>query len=293
MAWRRLPWVASRLEAQGVDRLHAHFAWAGAATAEALSALTGWPWAMTVHARDIYTPRPGLLAKLSRCTALITVCDYNVRVLRERHGVHRDVQLVVCGVTVPEPFKRPAVEYDVVAVGRLVEKKGFDTLIEAFATVRRGLSQPRLVILGEGPERPRLEALVETLGLSDTVQLLGARSHADVLDHVARSRCLCLPARVAADGDADSMPLVVKEAMARELPVVVTPIGGLPELVDEDVGIVVPPDDAGALAVALEKLLADESLRDRLGRSGRSRVQARFTVQGEVGKLRAILDGMA
>jgi glycosyltransferase involved in cell wall biosynthesis len=89
------------------------------------------------------------------------------------------------------------------------------------------------------------------------------------------------------------MPLVVKEAMARELPVVVTPIGGLPELVDEDVGIVVPPDDPGALAVALEKLLADESLRDRLGRSGRSRVQARFTVQGEVGKLRAILDGMA
>ncbi|MDX6373311.1 MAG: hypothetical protein QOD98_2299, partial [Nocardioidaceae bacterium] len=210
MAWRRLPWVASRLEAQGVDRLHAHFAWAGAATAEALSALTGWPWALTVHARDIYAPRPGLPAKLDRCAALITVCDYNIRVLRERHSVQRDIELVVCGVTVPEPFQCPTAEHDVVAVGRLVEKKGFDTLIEAFATVRRGHPDATLAIIGEGPERPQLEALIETSGLHDSVQLLGARSHADVLHLVACSRALCLPARIAADGDADSMPLVVK-----------------------------------------------------------------------------------
>jgi colanic acid/amylovoran biosynthesis glycosyltransferase len=293
MAWKRLPWVATQLESQGVDRLHAHFAWAGAATAEALSALTGWPWAMTVHARDIYAPRPGLASKLARCAALITVCDYNVVVLRQKHAVRRDIDLVVCGVTVPEPFTRPAAEHDVVAVGRLVEKKGFDTLIRAFATVRRGNPAARLVIVGKGPERASLEGLVTELDLGDAVQLLGARPHADVLDLVAASKLLCLPARIAADGDADSMPLVVKEAMARAVPVVVTPVGGLPELVDDEVGIVVTPDDPGALAVALEKLLADPTLRDRLGTAGRQRIQDRFTIKGEVAKLREVLAGLA
>jgi glycosyltransferase involved in cell wall biosynthesis len=293
MAWKRLPWVATQLESQGVDRLHAHFAWAGAATAEALSALTGWPWAMTVHARDIYAPRPGLESKLSRCAALITVCDYNVGVLRQKHAVRRNIELVVCGVTVPEPYARPAAAHDVVAVGRLVEKKGFDTLIRAFATVRRGNPAARLVIVGGGAERAALESLVADLGLEDAVQLLGARPHSEVLDLVAASKLLCLPARIAADGDADSMPLVVKEAMARAVPVVVTPVGGLPELVDDEVGLIVPPDDPGALAVALEKLLADPSLRDRLGAAGRRRVQDRFTVQGEVTKLRKVLAGLA
>jgi glycosyltransferase involved in cell wall biosynthesis len=292
MAWKRLPWAASELSAQGVDRLHAHFAWAGASAAEALSALTGWPWALTVHARDIYAPRPGLASKLERCTQLVTVCLYNVDFLRKRHGVRRDITLVVCGVTVPEPWTRPTSTVDVVAVGRLVEKKGFDVLVEAMAELRTANPSWRLVIVGEGPERSRLEGLVSDLALTQTVKLVGALPHHEVLELVGSSSVLCLPARVARDGDADSMPLVVKEAMAREVAVVVTPVGGLPELVDEAVGAVVPPDDPVALAEALRRLLRDEPLRKRLGAAGRSRILDGFTVQGEVARLRAALAGM-
>lgn len=289
MAWKRLPWAALRLQEQGVDRLHAHFAWAGAAAAEALSALTGWPWALTTHARDIYAPRPAVVEKLSRCTLLVTVCDYNVRLLRERYGLTRAIALVVCGVAVPDVRSRSAPECDVVAVGRLVEKKGFDVLLRAFAEVARDRPRSTLRIIGEGPQRAELEAQVDALGLRDNVELAGAVPHDEVLAAVAASAVLCLPARVAKDGDADSMPLVVKEAMAREVPVVVTPVGGLPELVDEQVGLVVPPDDPGALAVALDKLLGDEQLRTRLGRAGRERVLARFTLHGEVTRLRRLL----
>lgn len=292
IAWRRLPAVADQLREQQVDRLHAHFAWAGAGAAQALSTLTGWPWALTVHARDIYAPRPGVQRKLQGCNLLVTVCRYNVEILRDQLHVRRPVELVVCGVT-PPPVMDVQPIVDVLAVGRLVEKKGFDLLVRAFAAIADEHPSSSLEIIGAGPLESELQDLVRALGIAGRVRLPGPLPHRQVLDRVAAARVFCLPARIAADGDADSMPVVIKEAMARSVPVVASAITAIPEMVDDEVGLLVPPEDVERLAQALRTLLGDPDLCRRLGAAGRARVEASFTLADEVRRLRGALERMS
>jgi glycosyltransferase involved in cell wall biosynthesis len=103
---------------------------------------------------------------------------------------------------------------------------------------------------------------------------------------MAAAAIVCLPARIADDGDRDSMPVVLKEAMARAVPVVATAVVAIPEMVDDEVGRLVPPEDPGALARALGELLGDVELRRTLGTNARARVAQRFTLAGEVRRLR-------
>ena len=284
-----LPYAAWWLRRQKVDVLQAHFAWRGAAAALPLAKLTGRPWSMTVHANDIFSNRRNLETKLQAADRLVTVCDYNLRFLREELGVARDVDLVVCGVDVPKVATGEP-DIDIVAVGRLVEKKGFDLLLGAVAMPKLRKVVRSVVVIGEGPLEERLRKQVADLGLADVVQIVGARSHAQTLATIARSSVLCLPARVAANGDRDSMPVVVKEAMAAGVPVVATDVVGNPEMVDDTVGRLVPGDDVTALAAALREVLTlPESERRELGAAGRARVLERFTMTSQVATLRQLL----
>ena len=286
--WRVLPRVARTLRAQGVTHLHAHFAWGAAAAAHCLSPLMGTTWSMTVHANDIFVSRRNLGVKVQSCSALVTVCEYNRTWLREELGVSREIELVVCGVEVP-PVTATAKTYDVVAVGRLVEKKGLDLLVLACATLRATHPHVRVAIIGEGPERAHLEQLVREHRLEDVVDLPGALSHEESLQRISEAQVFCLPARIARDGDRDAMPVVIKEAMAREVPVVATSVVAIPEMVDEQVGRLVPPDDVPALTAALDEVLSlstDE--RAALGRAGRRRVLEGLTLAGETAKLRQL-----
>jgi glycosyltransferase involved in cell wall biosynthesis len=293
IAWKRLPWLAEQLKLQGVDRLHAHFAWDGATAAAALSRLTGWPWALTVHARDIYAPRPRVQLKLETCDLLVTVCRYNVHLLRDRYGLTRHVELVICGVAVPASWGTTPEKVDVIAVGRLVEKKGFDVLLRAFRQVLDVRPQSTLHVLGEGSEGGRLRTLAEKLDLGDQVVFAGAVPHDEVLSRIDEAAILCLPARIAQDGDADSMPVVIKEAMVRGKPVVATDVTAVPEMVDDEVGLLVAPEDDVSLGHALLRLLEDPSLRRALGRQGRERAVSRFAREAEVARLRVALASMA
>ena len=287
--WKRLPLVAAVLRAHGVTALHAHFAWSGAAAALLLSRLTGVPWSVTLHANDVFSRQRNLQLKLRDADRLVTVCEYNRRWMREHLGLSRPVDLVVCGVELPEPPWPRLGDADVVAVGRLVDKKGFDTLLRAAALLRLQLPDLRVDVVGEGRERPRLEALLAELQLSATVRLLGARSHEESLARIAGARVLCLPARVATDGDRDSMPVVVKEAMARRVPVVASDQVALPEMLSDGCGLMVPPDDPQALADALRTVLEDSQLAERLTTAAHQRVQERFTLGGGTARLRRLL----
>jgi glycosyltransferase involved in cell wall biosynthesis len=206
------------------------------------------------------------------------------------YGTLPPTELVVCGVEVPPAAPRDHLEVDVLAVGRLVPKKGFDLLVGAAAALRDHRPDLRVEIVGDGPERDALVRQVAAAGLGDVVDLVGARSHEWTLARMEQARLVVLPARVAPDGDRDSMPVVLKEAMARAVPVVATDAVGIPEMVDDRVGRLVPPDDAAALAVAMGELLADDRLAADLGRAGRDRVEERFTLAGEVARLRACFE---
>ncbi len=164
------------------------------------------------------------------------------------------------------------------SVGRLVEKKGHRYLVEAVALLRQRGIAARAVMVGDGPERPALVDLIARHQLQDTVHLHPPVTQTELRALLPEADLFVLPCVVAADGDRDGIPVSLMEAMAAGLPVVSTTVSGIPELVDETTGVLVPPRDAPALAAALAALLDDPERRQRLGANGPLVVRERFDI---------------
>ncbi len=278
--WSREEWVRplralatpARRMIEGADEhLHAHFAAGAALDALRLARLTGLPYSVTAHAYDIFAQPRNLREKLERARLVFTGCRYNVVRLRELVPA-ADIHEIVMGVdaaafsrTRPLPGGRT-----VLAVGRLVEKKGFDVLVDAAARLAR---TPASSSWATGPLRADLERQIERTGAP--VELLGGRPPAAVLEAMQDADVLVMPCVVARDGDRDSMPVVVKEAMAAELLVVASDEVGLPECVMAPWGRLAPPGDAAALAEALADGARALRQRARGGGRGGARVGAR------------------
>jgi glycosyltransferase involved in cell wall biosynthesis len=293
-------WLAGWLRRIGAVHVHAHFGWEPACAAVAAGRLAGLPVTFTLHARDIYVRNRGLDRRMLAADRVVTVCSYNAEQILERFPqVPRErLRIVFCGVdtdrVTPLADPRPPAGRTVVSVGRLVPKKGFADLVRAFAEVARDTEDARLDIVGDGPLRADLERLVDDLGLAGRVRLLGARPHPEALEAIRHADLFVLAARVDEEGDRDSMPVVLKEAMAAGVPVVATAVAGIPELVDADVGRLVPAGDQAALASALGELLAMPHDRRRdLGAAARQRVVDRFDVRVETRRLLDVFDECA
>jgi glycosyltransferase involved in cell wall biosynthesis/GT2 family glycosyltransferase len=272
--------------------LHAHFAGVAALSAMRTARLAGRPWTLTAHAYDIYKLPRNLREKLTRAAFVTSGCDYTVRDLR-RIAPGADVHRIVMGVD-PERFRRER-PYPggrrVIAIGRLVEKKGFVHLVRAAADPALAGVAERIVIVGEGPLRDELAAEIERLGVGDVVELAGRRHPREIRDLLEAADVLAMPCVVAADGDRDSMPVVVKEALAMEVPVVVSDEVGLPELVRPEFGRIVPPGDPAALAAALAELLSlPPERRVEMGRAGRAFVAEHANVHAETARLSELFD---
>jgi glycosyltransferase involved in cell wall biosynthesis len=286
-------WVASRARASRAQLLHAHFAYEPACVAVSASTLSGLPYTVTVHALDMYVRTRGLETRLQRADRVVTVCDYNVEQLRVRcPGLATDhIRVVYCGVD-PHAFgcsPVDAIATRVLSVGRLVPKKGFDVLLRAIADVRGRGVDVTCEIVGEGPERQHLEDLIADLHLGENAKLSGALSPSAVAGRMCGCDVFVLACRIDEAGDRDSMPVVVKEAMASRRPVIVTATVGNPEMVDEQVGHLVPADDVRSLADAIDAVLrSDEATRRQLGDAGRRRVERRFDLRTETAKLEEI-----
>ena len=280
-------------ELRGVRHVHAHFAYLPTDAAGRLHSLTGVPFSFTAHARDIYVEWERMDQKLAAAAFGVTVCEYNRDYIDGRlPGAAEQLELVICGVD-PDRFERSR-PYDpdgpIVAVGRLVEQKGFPDLVRAAAAARGQI--PEVLIAGEGPQRVELELLIEELDAP--VKLLGAVSHDATRELLESASASVLPCVVAPDGARDSMPVSLKEAMALELPVVGTDEVGLPELIGPDRGVLVPPGDPEALAAALRQLAAlPAAERERMGRAGRAFVAEHCNLRTETAKLLALIDGVS
>src|SRR5436189_6187527 len=160
----------------------------------------------------------------------------------------------------------------VLFVGRLVERKGVAHLIEAMARLGRGDEGPRLEIVGDGPERPRLEALVRRLGVENRVAFRGKIASDELQASYARAAVCVLPSVLDARGDTEGLGVVLLEAMNHATPVIASRVGGIPDIVEDGVsGLLVPPGDADALAAAVRRLRDDPDLARRLGEGGRRR----------------------
>jgi colanic acid/amylovoran biosynthesis glycosyltransferase len=285
-----------RLDAWGAEHVHAHFATGAAVTAARVGRFLGISHSVTAHAYEIFTDGGDLRARLDGAAFVTTGCDYNRRYILDVVGNPPPVHEIVMGVDA-DRFRRET-PYPggrrVLAVGRLVPKKGFTDLIEAVALLEEERPLDRLAIVGEGPMRGELERLIETHGLRDRVALLGALSPEQVRAELERADLVAMPCVVAPDGDRDSMPVVVKEAMAMEIPVVGTEEVGLPELVRPEFGRLVPPGSPQALADAIADVLSrDASERARMGAAGRAWVEVHANVALETRKLTRLIEGVS
>ena len=286
---RRLAPPARRLSRFGAQHLHAHFAAGAALDAMRIGALLRLPYSLMTHGYDIFQSPTNLREKHERAAFAASACDYSVAYLREVLDCPAGDRIVrlVTGVD-GDRFRRRSPPVDgtrtMIAVGRLVEKKGFGCLIEAMASV----PEARLVIVGDGPLRERLERQAGEQGAR--VELAGPRRPDEVRELMEGAALLAAPCVVAADGDRDTMPVVVKEALAMELPVVASDEVGLPEVVRPEWGRLVPPGDAPGLAAAIRELLEfPAERRAAMGRAGRAFVLEHCSLRGESERLAALV----
>lgn len=288
--FRLLASIARRVERRGDEHLHVHFAAGAALDGVRLGLLLDRPYSVATHGYDIFQRPRNLREKHARAAFAVTACDYSLEHLRRSIGAPHDARIhkLVMGVD-GDVFRRRRPHpggRSVLAVGRLLEKKGFSYLIEAVRKLRSTGVVDRLLLVGEGPLRAELEGLVRELGVSDVVHLLGMRRPEEVRALLEEVDVLAMPCVVAADGDRDTMPVVVKEALAMEVPVVATDEVGLPEVVRCDWGSLVPPRDADALAEALAEMLGlTPARRAEMGAAGRRWVLEHCNLHRETAKL--------
>ena len=285
-----------------VGLLYAHYLHTPASVARYAAVLRNLPWCASAHAKDIWTtPAWEKAEKLRECAWATTCTAAGAAHLREL-APDAEVMLTHHGLdagrfaapqrTLGPDGCDPDHPVRLLGVARLVPKKGIEVLLEALAALPPELHW-RYEHVGAGPLRDTLASAAARLGLADRITWRGALPQEQVVDAYRAADLFVLASRIAPDGDRDGLPNVLLEAGALELPVVASRVGAVPELIEDGVnGRLVPPDDPGALAVALAALICDPAARLRRGQAGRCRVLDRFAMEPGIDRLAARLIGM-
>jgi glycosyltransferase involved in cell wall biosynthesis len=267
------------IRAEPFDIVHAHI-YASAAAAALATVGTGVPLVVTEHSEGCWKRRrhdPASRLTYRRATRVIAVSAAVRDVVVTRYGVRPEKVVYVPNAVAPAPsLARPrpkrTTRGDRLLVGRvtrLLPEKAVDVFLEAAARVAPVQAGARFLVVGDGPARPELEELASSLGLDGRVRFLGL--HPDARDVIAALDVLVVSSR------SEGSPLVALEAMEAGVPVVATAVGGLPDQIEHGrTGLLVPPDDAEALAGALLELLANPARARALGAAGRRRALALF-----------------
>ena len=280
---------------RGIDHLHAHFGTEAAAVARLAAAFADIPYTFTAHAKDIYHDYAvpvRLDLKLRDAASAVTVSDYNLDYLVEQFG--DDAQRVVRlynGLDLERfDWQAPAEgSNQILAIGRLVEKKGFDVLVRALALLKERGVRFHCALIGDGPQRALIESLRSELGLENELELTGLMPQPKVIEALRNSAMLVAPCVISDDGDRDGLPTVLLEAMALGTPCISTRVAGIPELVrDGDTGLCIEAGSVEALADAMARLLADQPLRKALSTRARRLIEADFDVERNAATLRGL-----
>jgi len=289
-------YVGLRLQEMGISHVHAHFTGMAARTAFWIHRFFPVTFSFTAHANDIFAPRNfeiGLDKLVDTARAIVTVSDFAKKFLQERFPERADrMRRIYNGLNLAE-FGRADFSSSpplILAVGRLIAKKGFADLICACGLIAERGKSFRCEIIGEGPLENELRGQIERLNLQNRVALSGAKPQGEVRQRLAAANVFVLPSIIDPEGGMDNLPTVIMEAMATALPVVSTNIGGIPEMVIEnETGFLLEPADASALADAIEKVIDDRLLAQRLGHAGYQRAHELFSIEKNVRELSALV----
>jgi glycosyltransferase involved in cell wall biosynthesis len=280
--------LSEQLEHEDITHLHAHFATEATSVALFTHLLTGIPYSFTAHAYDIYlSSKTALAYKMQIARFVVTGTTYNQRYLAKLvdQNVEKRIHCVYSGLNFrafpTSPSDAPLTQTSplILSVGRLIEKKGLFYLLSACRILIDQGYEFTCCIVGDGPLRQALEQKIHELELCNKVVLLGGQTHTQVIELYQKATIIALPCIISESGDRDGLPDVLLESLYMGIPVVSTPVSGIPELiVSETNGLLVPPNDSAALAVALSRLLKDLSLRCRLAVAGRKTVLEQFDI---------------
>jgi colanic acid/amylovoran biosynthesis glycosyltransferase len=269
--------LARALVRRGIERLHNHFANAGANVGMLSARYLALPWSLTLHGISEFDYPAGVMlpGKVGAARFVACVSWFGMaQAMRVSSPTDWDKLLIVrCGIeagalpprrTVPGPPR-------IVCVGRLSAEKGHLGLLDAFARVLARGAAAELRLVGDGPERARIEQRLAERGLAGHCLLLGQLPEEDALAEVAAA------AVVVSASFMEGLPVVLMEALALGVPVVAPRVAGVPELVVDGMsGVLFTPADWEGLGAGLERLLADAGLRERMGRAGKERVDREF-----------------
>ncbi len=299
LLWRFLQagYVADRARRHGVGCFHAHFANRATTVVYYASRLLAVPYSFTAHAFDIFGDHDFavLARKMRAARRVVTVSRYNLDYLASRAGGEPPrLALVRNGIDLerfaPPPAPPSAQPFTILAVARLIEKKGLDVLIAACGQLRDRGHRFRCHIVGKGILRGELEGLIRRLDLAEHVALLPPHTQTEIVARYHEAHVLALPCVVAGDGNRDGLPVSIVEALACGVPVVATPVTGIPEAVTDGVnGLIVPERNPVALADALEGLLTDRARLAALAQAARPSVVERFDRRRTAQRLRELL----
>jgi glycosyltransferase involved in cell wall biosynthesis len=293
--------VVRRLDGFAPDVVHAHFLNLPTLVAGTVARLLQVPYTFTGHADDFLVDVPDevLRRRVLDADAGFVVSEAGRRDIVGRAGLDaaEAERLSVVRATVrrrvPPRTAEPSGPLTLVTVARLVPIKGVDASLRAFARVREHHPDARYWVIGDGPERPALEAQARSLGLSQGVVFHGRLGNTAAQELVARAHIAVLACRVDQRGAADGVPVFLMEAGALGVPAVSTGVTGVPELVHDGTGgLVVPPDDDDAVTGALLLLAEDGSFRRRLGAGLQAVVAGEFAPERQLERMESVWHGV-
>lgn len=273
---------------EDVRHLHAHFLHTPASVTRYAALMRDLPWSCSAHAKDIYTsPDWEIREKLSDCRWLVTCTETNTAHLKSLASNPSVVSCVYHGLDLtrfpvspsPREFRNGRLTdapVRLLSVGRAVEKKGYDGLLEALFSLPKDI-QWRFTHVGGGTALKRLQEKAVSLNLSDRINWLGPQSQQRVLEEYRRADIFVLNSRIADDGDRDGLPNVLMEALSQRLACVASSVSAIPELITHgETGYLTPPDDSTALARLLEHVIRNPKDRTLVAENGEARVRSEF-----------------
>ena len=275
--------LALKVLDKGIQHLHAHFGTQATTVARQAAIFADISYTFTAHAKDIYfsyEKSTALDHKMRDAAMTVTVSDYNLAYLREQYGNDAEKTVrIYNGMDLHKyPYYTGARQPShILAIGRLVPKKGFSVLLEALAILKRLNVFVDCTIVGDGVLRQELEDKIKALDIADRVHMFGPMPQSEIIELLRNAKMLVAPCVISEDGDRDGLPTVLLESMALGTPVISTQVAGIPELVqNENTGLCIPPQNPQRLAYAIEKLLTDYVLCQTLSQNARALIEREY-----------------
>ena len=293
----RLLKISYSIEKEGCNHIHSHFALISTQYTLCVHLLTKIPYSFTSHANDIFVNPQLLKQKHKHASFAVTISEFNKKYLIDNFNVKPEkINVIHCGINTnmfnnKKHHDMRQTTFNIVSIGRFVQKKGFPYLIKACKLFKDKYGEKfQCSIIGAGELQNSLKKLIDEYKLADQIKLTGEKTQSEVIDILTTCDTFVLPCIKADNGDMDGSPMVIKEAMAMGVTTISTTISGIPEIILDGTGFLVPPESETELFNAIEKVyLMPPNVKHELEKKAKELIEVKFNVNSEAKKLLSLL----